>query len=57
MKFFTNHHSVQSMMTLIWAHFSLEGSVEFKELFYIPGMLPFELSKDMFDGNTRNIRL
>merc|ERR1712183_958295 len=24
---------------------------------YIPGMLPFELSKDMFDENTRNIRL
>jgi len=40
-----------------WAHFALEGSVEFKALLYIPGMLPFELSKDMFDENTRNIRL
>jgi len=40
-----------------WSHFTLEGSVEFKALLYIPGMLPFELSKDMFDENTRNIRL
>merc|ERR1739848_607255 len=40
-----------------WAHFALEGSVEFKALLYTPGMLPFELSKDMFDENTRNIRL
>merc|ERR1712176_1346061 len=38
-------------------HFVLEGQVECKAILYIPGMLPFELSKDMFDENTRNIRL
>ncbi|KAG7337320.1 heat shock protein Hsp90 [Nitzschia inconspicua] len=31
--------------------------VECKAILYIPGMLPFELSKDMFDENSRNIRL
>jgi len=40
-----------------WTHFVLEGQVECKSLLYIPGMLPFELSKDMFDENARNIRL
>ncbi len=40
-----------------WTHFRLEGQVDFKALLYIPGMLPFELSKDMFDENARNIRL
>mmetsp|Transcript_1520 Transcript_1520/g.2138 ORF Transcript_1520/g.2138 Transcript_1520/m.2138 type:complete len:769 (+) Transcript_1520:47-2353(+) len=39
------------------SHFVLEGQVECKSLLYIPGMLPFELSKDMFDENSRNIRL
>ena len=40
-----------------WTHFVLEGQVECKALLYIPGMLPFELSRDMFDENSRNIRL
>jgi molecular chaperone HtpG len=40
-----------------WSHFVLEGQVECKALLYIPGMLPFELSKDMFDEDSRNIRL
>ncbi len=40
-----------------WTHFRLEGQVECKALLYIPGILPFELSKDMFDENARNIRL
>jgi molecular chaperone HtpG len=40
-----------------WSHFVLEGQVECKALLYIPGMLPFELSRDMFDENARNIRL
>lgn len=39
------------------SHFVLEGQVECKSILYIPGMLPFELSKDMFDENARNIRL
>mmetsp|Transcript_25524 Transcript_25524/g.54466 ORF Transcript_25524/g.54466 Transcript_25524/m.54466 type:complete len:763 (+) Transcript_25524:47-2335(+) len=38
-------------------HFVLEGQVECKAILYIPGMLPFELSKDMFDEDARNIRL
>lgn len=40
-----------------WTHFRLEGQVECKALLYVPGMLPFELSKDMFDDDARNIRL
>lgn len=40
-----------------YTHFVLEGQVECKAVLYIPGMLPFELSKDMFDENSRNIRL
>jgi molecular chaperone HtpG len=40
-----------------YTHFVLEGQVECKSILYIPGMLPFELSKDMFDENTRNMRL
>ena len=38
-------------------HFVLEGQVFCKAILYIPGMLPYDLSKDMFDENTRNIRL
>lgn len=38
-------------------HFILEGQVECKSVLYIPGMLPFEMSKDMFDENTHNLRL
>jgi molecular chaperone HtpG len=40
-----------------YSHFVLEGQVECKAVLYIPGMLPFDLSKDMFDENSRNIRL
>lgn len=40
-----------------YTHFVLEGQVECKAVLFIPGMLPFELSKDMFDDNARNIRL
>ena len=40
-----------------YTHFVLEGQVECKSILYIPAMLPFELSKDMFDDNARNIRL
>jgi len=38
-------------------HFVLEGQVMCKSILYIPGMLPFELSKDMFDEDSRNLRL
>jgi len=42
---------------LAHTHFSLEGQIECKSILYIPGMLPFELSKDMFDDDAKNIRL
>jgi heat shock protein beta len=42
---------------LAHTHFSLEGQIECKSILYIPGMLPFELSRDMFDEDSRNIRL
>eukprot|EP00545_Synedropsis_sp_CCMP1620_P006797 CAMPEP_0119025512 /NCGR_PEP_ID=MMETSP1176-20130426/33865_1 /TAXON_ID=265551 /ORGANISM="Synedropsis recta cf, Strain CCMP1620" /LENGTH=772 /DNA_ID=CAMNT_0006981059 /DNA_START=19 /DNA_END=2337 /DNA_ORIENTATION=- len=42
---------------LKYSHFVLEGQVECKAVLFIPGMLPFDLSKDMFDENARNIRL
>eukprot|EP00566_Odontella_aurita_P004702 CAMPEP_0113588786 /NCGR_PEP_ID=MMETSP0015_2-20120614/35713_1 /TAXON_ID=2838 /ORGANISM="Odontella" /LENGTH=794 /DNA_ID=CAMNT_0000494707 /DNA_START=99 /DNA_END=2483 /DNA_ORIENTATION=- /assembly_acc=CAM_ASM_000160 len=40
-----------------FTHFFMEGQIECRSVLYIPGMLPFELSKDMFDENARNIRL
>jgi len=40
-----------------YSHFVLEGQVECKSVLFIPGQLPFDLSKDMFDDNARNIRL
>jgi heat shock protein beta len=40
-----------------YTHFVLEGQVECKSILYIPGTLPFDLSRDMFDENSRNIRL
>lgn len=40
-----------------YTHFVLEGQVQCKSILYIPGTLPFELSRDMFDENARNIRL
>ena len=33
---------------LAHSHFSLEGSLELKALLYVPSMLPFEMSRDMF---------
>lgn len=39
---------------LAHTHFSLEGQIECKSILYIPGMLPFELSRDMFDDDSRN---
>jgi len=38
-------------------HFVLEGQIEARAILYIPGMLPYELSKDMFAEDSRNIRL
>uniref|UniRef100_A0A7S2SVX7 Histidine kinase/HSP90-like ATPase domain-containing protein n=1 Tax=Rhizochromulina marina TaxID=1034831 RepID=A0A7S2SVX7_9STRA len=38
-------------------HFSLEGQVEFKALLYVPNVVPFELSRDMFNENSKAIKL
>jgi len=34
-------------------HFKLEGQVECKSVLYIPSVLPYELSKNMFDEESR----
>lgn len=38
-------------------HFSLEGQVEFRALMFVPSVLPYELSRNMFDETSRNMRL
>ena len=39
------------------AHFSVEGNVDFKALLYLPGEVPYELSRDMFASGARSMRL
>jgi len=39
------------------SHFSIEGTVEAKALLFIPTTLPFDLSRDMFDENAKNMKL
>ena len=50
---FRNSYDIPAKYT----HFVLEGQVMCKSILYIPGTLPFDLSRDMFDENARNIRL
>jgi HSP90 family molecular chaperone len=38
-------------------HFSLEGQVEFKALLYVPSVLPYGMSRNMFDDEERAMRL
>jgi len=42
---------------LNYTHFSLEGQVEFKAVLYVPSVLPYELSRSMFDENSRAVKL
>eukprot|EP00284_Hemiselmis_tepida_P013329 CAMPEP_0174925232 /NCGR_PEP_ID=MMETSP1355-20121228/7769_1 /TAXON_ID=464990 /ORGANISM="Hemiselmis tepida, Strain CCMP443" /LENGTH=739 /DNA_ID=CAMNT_0016171123 /DNA_START=36 /DNA_END=2255 /DNA_ORIENTATION=+ len=42
---------------LTLSHFSLEGQVEFKALLFIPTEIPWELTSNMFDENSKNMRL
>ncbi|GIX60905.1 heat shock protein 90, putative [Babesia caballi] len=40
-----------------YIHFKVEGQVEFSCLLFVPGSLPWELSRNMFDDESRGIRL
>ncbi|KAK2196495.1 bifunctional Heat shock protein Hsp90 family/HSP90 [Babesia duncani] len=42
---------------LSYIHFKVEGQVEFSCLLFVPGSLPWELSRNMFDEESRGIRL
>ncbi|SOS81264.1 heat shock protein 90, putative [Plasmodium sp. gorilla clade G1] len=42
---------------LAYVHFNVEGQISFNSILYIPGSLPWELSKNMFDEESRGIRL
>uniref|UniRef100_A0A3B0NJ40 Heat shock protein (HSP90 homologue), putative n=1 Tax=Theileria annulata TaxID=5874 RepID=A0A3B0NJ40_THEAN len=42
---------------LSYIHFKVEGQVEFTCLLFVPGTLPWELSRNMFDEESRGIRL
>jgi len=42
---------------LAQTHFSLEGQVEFRSVLYVPSVLPFELSRNMFDEASRSMKL
>jgi len=38
-------------------HFKVEGQVEFSSVLFVPGTVPWELSRNMFDDESRGIRL
>ncbi|UKK02839.1 heat shock protein HSP90 [Theileria orientalis] len=42
---------------LSYIHFRVEGQVEFTCLLFVPGSVPWELSRNMFDEESRGIRL
>jgi len=42
---------------LRYSHFALEGQVQFRALLFVPSILPFELSRNMFDENNRAMKL
>ncbi|KAJ8598340.1 hypothetical protein CTAYLR_002980 [Chrysophaeum taylorii] len=42
---------------LAWTHFSLEGQVQFRAMLFVPSVLPFELSRNMFEESASSIKL
>lgn len=42
---------------LRYTHFSLEGQVQFKSVLFVPSVLPFELSRNMFEETASSIKL
>ena len=40
-----------------YIHFKVEGQVEFSSVLFIPGSIPWELTRNMFDDDSRGIRL
>mmetsp|Transcript_21038 Transcript_21038/g.66108 ORF Transcript_21038/g.66108 Transcript_21038/m.66108 type:complete len:718 (-) Transcript_21038:356-2509(-) len=40
-----------------YSHFSLEGQVQFKSVLFVPSVLPFELSRNMFEETATAIKL
>ncbi|KAJ1452689.1 Hsp90 protein-domain-containing protein [Pelagophyceae sp. CCMP2097] len=42
---------------LKYVHFALEGQVQFKAVLFVPSVLPFELTRNMFDESGKSIKL
>ncbi|KAF8819340.1 Hsp90 domain-containing protein [Cardiosporidium cionae] len=42
---------------LTYAFLKVEGQIDFQSILYIPGALPWELARNMFDEESRGIRL
>lgn len=42
---------------LKYTHFALEGQVQFKAVLFVPSVLPYELSQNMFDDQAGGLRL
>eukprot|EP00918_Siedleckia_nematoides_P042455 GHVU01092655.1.p1 GENE.GHVU01092655.1~~GHVU01092655.1.p1 ORF type:complete len:514 (+),score=107.79 GHVU01092655.1:455-1996(+) len=40
-----------------FVHFKVEGQVEFSAVLFVPGSLPWELTRDAFDPESRGVRL
>ncbi len=42
---------------MAYSHFSVEGSVDFKAMIFLPSEIPYEISRDMFSTTSRSMRL